>query len=165
MNDPGKYIRLFGTIFMAFLGAILALVLLFLGIRLVFGGLNELSWFTYVFAVFVLSVPTTIFITAFTIFFFRTKKLNSAVVRIISNVLFVLFFCAWIIFYVLDIIAFFRKGQIQIVDTHSWDMIFLTASISCLFFVGVLQALSSPKEQDWLERNKSKTPGGNITVL
>ncbi len=157
MIDPGKYIRLFGTLFLAFLGFIIGLILLFLGIRLVFGVLNELTWFTYVFAVFVLSVPATIFITAFTIFFFRTKKHNSSSVRLISFILFALFAGAWVVFYVMDMISFFTKGQTQIVDTHSWDTIFLTASISCLFIVGIIQALSAPKEQDWLERHTKRS--------
>ena len=155
MNDPEKYIRLTGILFLAFAGFILALILLFLGIRLVFGFVNELSWFSYVFSVFVLSVPATIFITAFTIFFFRTKKHPAGAIKVISSILFVLFFCAWIIFYVLDMIAFFREGQTQIVDTHSWEMIFLAASISCLFIVGVMQALNTPREQDWLSRHET----------
>ena len=153
MNDPGKYIRLFGTLILGFLGFILALILLFLGLRLVFGFVNELSWFTYVFSVFVLSVPATIFITAYTIFYFRTKKHPSKPVRLISSILFILFICAWIFFYISDMIAFFTKGQTQIVDTKSWNIIFVVASISCLFIVGIVQALSGPKEPDWLERS------------
>ena len=153
MNDPGKYIRLFGTLILGFLGFILALILLFLSLRLVFGFVNELSWFTYVFSVFVLSVPATIFITAYTIFYFRTKKHPSEAVRLISSILFIIFICAWIFFYISDMVAFFAKGQTQIVDTKSWNIIFVVASISCLFIVGIIQALSSPKELDWLERS------------
>ena len=152
MNDPGKYIRLFGTLVLSFIVFILVLILLFLGIRLVFGFVNELSWFTYVFSVFVLSVPATIFLTAYTIFYFRTKKHPSKAVRIISSILFVTFICAWVFFYISDMIAFFTKGQTQIVETKSWNIIFVVASISCLFIVGIIQALSAPKEQDWLER-------------
>jgi len=165
MNDPGKYIRLFGTLILGFVGFILSLILLFLAIRLVFGFVNELSWFTYVFSVFVLSVPAAIFITAFTIFFFRTKKHPSGSVRIFSTILFGLFLCAWAVFYVLDIIAFFKTGQTQIVETKSWDMIFITASISCLFVVGIMQALSTPKEEDWLERNKRRNIVDEINAL
>ena len=153
MNDPGKYIRLFGALILGFIGFILALILLFLGIRLVFGFVNELSWFTYVFSVFVLSVPASIFITAFAIYFFRTKKHPSKSIRIVSSVLFSIMIAAWVYFYVSDIIAFFSKGLTQIVDTKSWDLVHVAVSIGCLFLVGIMQALSGPKEPDWLERN------------
>lgn len=164
MNDPGKYIRLFATLLLGFIGFIVALILLFLGIRLVFGFVNELSWFTYVFSVFVLSVPAAIFITAFTIFYFRTRQHASKAVRIISSIIFGLFICAWIFVYISDMIAFFTKGQTQIVDTMSWNIIFVVASISCLFIMGIIQALSAPKEPDWLERNAKNNPLDNVSA-
>jgi hypothetical protein len=157
MSDPGKYIRLFGTLLLALLGFILSLILLFLGIRLVFGFVNELPWFSYVFSVFVLSVPAAIFITAFSIFFLRTRKHPSGLVRIFSLMSFVVFLLAWIVVYVLDMIAFFKTGQTQIVETKSWNMIFLAASVSCLFIIGVIQALSAPKEKDWLDRHEERS--------
>lgn len=165
MNDPGKYIRLFATLILGFIGFIIALILLFLGIRLVFGFVNELSWFTYVFSVFVLSVPATIFITAFTIFYFRTRQHPSRGIRIMSTIIFGVFICAWIFFYISDMIAFFTKAQTQIVDTKSWNIIYVVASISCLFIMGIIQALGAPKEPDWLERNAKNNPVDNISAL
>ena len=156
MNDSSKYIRLLGMLFLSVLGFLAALLLVFLGIRLLFGFVNQLSWITYVYTLFVISVPAVIFITAFIVFFYRTRSHPSKTARIISYILFVFFLTAWVIFYVLDMFLFFKKGQIQVVDYHSWNMIFLAANVACLFIVGVIQALSFTKEEDWLQRNKRK---------
>lgn len=153
-DDTGKYFRLFGMLFLAMIGFLVALTLLFLGIRLVFGLVNELPWISYVYILFILSVPAAIFITAFTVFCSRTRSHPFRPVRIISYVLFVVFLCAWAVFYIMDIVTFFRTTQTQIVDYNSWNLIFLTASVACLFIAGVIQALSSAKEEDWLARNK-----------
>lgn len=157
-DDPGKLIRLFGMLFLAVVGFLVAFILLFLGIRLLFGLVNELPWISYVYILFILSVPAAIFITAFTVFCSRTRSHPSRPVRIISFVLFVVFLCAWVVFYIMDIVTFFRTAQTQIVDYNSWDLIFLTANVACLFIVGVIQALSSAKEEDWLVRNKRDHP-------
>ena len=156
MNNSSKYIRLLGMLFLSVLGFLAALLLVFLGIRLLFGFVNQLSWITYVYTLFVISVPAVIFITAFIVFFYRTRSHSSKTARIISYILFVFFLTAWVIFYVLDMFLFFKKGQIQVVDYHSWNMIFLAANVACLFIVGVIQALSFTKEEDWLQRNKRK---------
>lgn len=154
MNDPGKYIRLSGILFLAVTGVLTALVLVFLGLRLLFGFVNELPWITYIYTLIILSVPAILFVTVFSIFFMRTRSHASRHIRIISYVLFICFLCAWIFFYINDIVTFYRTAQTQVGDYKSWNVIFLTASVACIFIVGIIQALSSPKEEDWVQRNK-----------
>jgi hypothetical protein len=154
MNDPNKYARLFGLLFLSALAFIITLVLLFLGMRLIFGLLNYMPWLTYVYTIVILAVPAAIFFTAFLIFFSRTKSHPSKPVRIISYTLFVLFLATWGLVFVIDMLDFFKKGRPQIEYYTSWNIFFLTASIACLFIVGVIQALSTRKEEDWLERYK-----------
>jgi hypothetical protein len=158
MNDAGKYIRLFWILFLAMTGFLIVLILLFLGLRLVMGLVNELPWISYIYTLFILSVPAAIFITAFSIYSYRTRSHPSGPVRIISYLLFGIFLCAWLVFYTMDIITFFRTSQTVIEPYKSWNLIFLSANVACLFIVGIIQALSSAKEEDWLERNKREHP-------
>jgi hypothetical protein len=153
MNDYGKYVRLFWMILLAIVCFLIAIVLLFLGARLVFGLVNALPWISFIYTLLILTVPAAIFITAFIIYFVRTRSHPSRPVRILSYFLFAVFLCAWLVFYTMDIITFFRTSQTQIEPYRSWDIIFLTANVACLFIVGILQALNSAKEEDWLERN------------
>ena len=154
MNDPGKYVRLSGMLLLLALGFLITLLLLFLALRLLFGFVNGLPWITYVYTLFLLSVPATIFLTAFIIFFIRTKKYPSVWVRFISFFFIILAVVSWIVFYIIDIISFFQNGDTGITDYKSWDLLFLFASVACIFFIGVLQALNEPKEDDWFERNR-----------
>lgn len=157
-DDSGKYMRLFGMLFLSVLVFLVALVLIFLGLRLVFGLVNQLPWTVYIYTLFVLSVPAAIFTTAFIIYFRRTRSHPSLPVRIISYVLFTAFLCMWLVFYVQDINTFFHTAQTQIVEYKSWGMIFLSANVACIFLVGVMQAFSSAEEEDWLDRTKKDNP-------
>ena len=154
MNDPAKYVKLFWLLLLSVIAVLGAMVLIFLGLRLVFGFVNELSWFTYVFALFVLSVPPAIFITAFIIYWVRTRAHPSTVARMVSYVIFALFLSAWLIQFSRDLISFFTMKLTPAVDYKSWDMVFIASSIAALFIVGIIQAFSSAKEEDWMERNK-----------
>jgi hypothetical protein len=154
-NDPGKYLRLFVTILLSVVGFIVALVLLFLLIRLFFGILSYIPWMAYVYILMILSVPAAIFVTAFIVFFKRTAIHPVKFVRLLSYTLFIAFLICWGIAYVWDMITFFRTGSTQIMTYKSWDLIFLTANVTCIFFIGVVQALTAVKEVDWMERKKS----------
>ncbi len=151
-NEPGKLLRLFFTIMIAVLGIITALVLLFLLMRLVFGLLSYVPWLEYLYVVFLISFPTAVFITAFSIFFKRTLHHKAQVVRYFSLAIIALFLISWVVFYVLDIIDFIRFQYTDIKDFRTYNMLFLFSNVAGIFFLGVAQALSSPKEKDWLEK-------------
>ena len=150
----GKYLRLFGTLLFTFLGFILALVLLFLGVRLFFGLLSYIPWFTYVYVIFIIIVPAALFISVYIIFARKTTTHPSPAIRIISYIIFGIALLAWITFFIMDMIIFFRHAYVQIEKYHSYDMIFLASNVACIFLVGVMQAFTTVKEKDWMDRNR-----------
>lgn len=158
MEDKfGKYFRLFGTIFFTFVGFLLLFLLVFAGLRLLFGFLDYVPWFVYVYMLFILAVPSALFITAHTIYFQRTTKHPSTPVRWISYVFFTVALIAWIVFFVLDLQLFFKHNYNDIAHYHTYNLLFLSLNVGGVFFIGVIQALSTEKEVDWMERHKGQT--------
>ena len=155
----GKYVRLFGTIFFAMLGFILAFILLLLGVRLIFGLLSFISWSAYVYTLFIMMVPAVLFISIFIIYFKRTSSHPSPFVRYISYSLFSIALIFWAIFFALDLITFFKHAYTDIEKYNGYNYIFLSANVATIFLVGVMQAFSAPKEKDWMERNREKENG------
>ena len=157
MEDQfGKYLRLFGTIFFSVIGFIIALVLLMLGIKLLFGLMSYIPWFTYVYMVFIILVPSGLFIPAYIIYFRRTVSHPSKIVRWGSYFIFSIAICTWAIFLVLDMITFFNYAYNAIGMYRSYDMLFLAANVACFFIVGVVQAFTAVKEKDWMERGNTQ---------
>ncbi|MDB5201317.1 MAG: hypothetical protein JWQ27_726 [Ferruginibacter sp.] len=148
----GKYLRLFGTIFLSFVGFLLAIVLLFLGIKLFFGLLTYVPWSVYVYMLFILTVPAALFINIYLVYFRRTKRHPSAPVRYISFALFIIALAAWVYFYIIDLKIFFTHSYQDIAKYNSYEMIFLAANVAMLFLIGIMQALTMEKEKDWLSR-------------
>lgn len=151
----GKYLRLFGSVFFLFIGILLILVSVFLGLRLLFGLMNYIPWMTYVYMIFILLVPSMLFITCYIIYFKRTAAHPNKAVRWISYSLFTIALIAWIIYCIMDIIIFSKHAYTAIAMYHSFNMIFLALNITCFFLVGVMQALTSAKEVDWMERQRT----------
>lgn len=147
-----KYIRLFGNIFFLFLGFILLLVIIVLGLRLFFGLLSYIPWISIIYSLFILLTPLCIFGTAFLVFFKRTFRHPSASVRVISYIFFTGILLCWLGFTVYDLLTFF-KHQYQSIDKYySYNLLFLTINVFGLFAIGIMQALSLPKEVDWMDR-------------
>lgn len=157
MEDQfGKYLRLFGSIFLLALGTIVALILILLGIRLLFGLMSYIPWVTYIFTLFIILVPATLFITAFIIYFKKTFSHPDKIVRWISYFLFSAALIAWIVFLFSDMLIFYKHAYTSIGLYNSYDMIFLASNVACIFLVGVMQALTTAKEKDWLEKRNSR---------
>ncbi len=157
MDDQfGKYLRLFGSLFFLVIGFIFALILLLIGVRLLFGLMSYIPWFTYVYIIFILLVPSVLFITAYLIYFKRTARHPNKIVKWISYLLFSAALIAWMISLVLDIGIFYKHAYTSIGMYYSYDMIFLIANVACFFLVGVMQAFTTNKEVDWMERDRSK---------
>ena len=153
-NEPGKLLRLFFLMLGAVLGIVAILLLLFLLMRVVFGVLTYLPWLEYLYVIFILSVPSAIFLTAFSVFFNRTRKHPAKFVKAVSLVIISLFLAAWAVFYVWDIITFIRFQYTEISHFKSYNMLFLFSNVACIFFLGVAQALSMPAEKDWMDRRR-----------
>ena len=153
MEDNGKYLRLFGTLFFSFIGFIAAFVLLMLGIRLVFGMLVYIPWVSYVYLAFILIVPAALFVSGFIIYFRRTRTHPSKTMRGISYFIFSAALLIWGYVFISDMIVFFKHGYQAIEKYKSYEMIFLAANVACFFLVGIMQAFTTEKEKDWMERS------------
>ncbi|MEI2750179.1 MAG: hypothetical protein V9E88_15640 [Ferruginibacter sp.] len=154
-DQQGKYLRLFGTMFFVFIGFIVSILLVLTGLRFFFGLFKFIPWFTYIYIVFILLVPSALFISVYLIYFKRSKFHPSKSVRIISNVFFITALACWAFCLGRDMITFFQKGYTDIGRYFSYNMIFLVANVAGIFLIGVLQALTTAKEKDWMERNQA----------
>lgn len=147
-----RYSKLYFLIFLLFLSVpvIIALIIAtFYG----FSKVLSMAPVDVVFELLIMSIPCAIFASAYYIFFRRTKFHPSAVVRVISRTLFVIGFCLAISFLVLDIITYFHK-RIDVGDYRSFNMWYLAGNIGGLFIIGIMQAFTTEKEKDWMERGK-----------
>jgi len=143
--------------------------LLFLSIPVVFGlviatfyGFSKMISSAPVdiaFELLVISVPASVFATVYYIFFTRTKRHPSALVRFISKTLFIIGFSIAIVFLVLDIITYFHKPENDVTNYRCFNIFFLAGNVGGLFLVAILQAFTTEKEKDWLEKRKAKEPG------
>ncbi len=147
-----KYLRLFGNIFFLFLGFVLAFILVIVAFRLLFGLLSFIPWLRVLYMLFILMMPVCIFGTAFLVFFKRTATHNSKPVKIISYIIFTAILLSWAILTIYDLVTFFKFHYISIDKYYTYNLLFLSINIFCIFGVGVMQALSTPKEVDWMER-------------
>ena len=156
MGDQfGKFIRLFGNIFFSFIGFIVLISLLLLGLRFFMGALDYLSWLRYFYLSLMLLIPSVLFITVFTIFFKRTKFHPSKPVRIISDTIFISAILSWLVVLGFDSIQFLKHGYPDIDKYYSYNMLYLVINVATIFIVGVIQALTTAKEKDWMEKHFS----------
>ncbi len=151
----GKFIRLFGNIFFSAIGFILLIVFFLLGLRLVLGAIDYIPWISFVYMSFMLLIPATLFVTVFVIFYKRTKIHPVKIVRWLSNIIFLLAISSWIIILVNDGITFFKNGYPDIDKYFSYNLLFLVINVGVIFFTGVIQALSTAKEKDWMDKHVS----------
>ena len=155
-NDTGaKYIRLFGTIFFCFIGFLLALVVLFFIMRFVFGMLSYLPFLNTIYLFIMVLVPSTLFISIFVIYFKRTKKVASKPVKYISFTFFVLLIVAWIAALGFDVFTFFTKHYTDIQYYKSFNLVLIGSSVFFIFLTGIIQALATPPEKDWMDRKNN----------
>ncbi len=154
MDDNGKYLRLFGTLFFMFIGFILGIVIILLALKFFFGLLSYIPGVVHLFTLFIICVPAALFISVYLIFFKRTGSHPSAPARMVSYILFTVALAAWAFFFVKDIIIFFRHFYTTVGEYMSYDLFFLSGNVFLIFLVGIIQALTVKKESDWLERKR-----------
>jgi hypothetical protein len=146
-----KYTKLYILIF-----------LLFLSIPVIFG-LVMVSLYQFsklissrpvdmLFELAVMAIPIAVFSTAYIIFFRRTKQHPSKIVRSISYFLFIVALCYCTIVLVLDMYSFFTTKGHVITDYYSFSLLCLAGNIALLFIIGLLQAFTTAKEKDWMDR-------------
>ncbi|RYD70417.1 MAG: hypothetical protein EOP53_25465 [Sphingobacteriales bacterium] len=157
MEDKfAKYLQLTNRLVIILVVFVATLLLVLFGLRLAFGLLDSMPWFRYLFILFIIMVPTILFITVFGVYFSRTKKHPSAFVRYLSWGLFSIALITWFYFLVTDMITFFKTGSQEIASYHSYSVFFLAGSVALIFIVGIIQALSLAKEKDWMEKRNER---------
>lgn len=150
-----KFIRYSKLYFLVFL--------LFLSVPVIIGLIIASLWgfskvissapMDVVFELLIMSIPCAIFASAEYIFFRRTRFHPSNVVRVISRVLLAIGFCLAIIFLIMDIITYFHK-PVDVNDYRSFNMWYLVGNIGGLFLVAIVQAFTTQKEKDWMDRSR-----------
>ena len=150
-----KYSKLYFLIF-----------LLFLSIPVIFGSVMALLYgvsklvsskpVDILFELVVISIPPAVFATVYYIFIKRTKNHPSAIVKVISQLFFIIGFGCSIVLLAMDILDYFNKGIHDITSYKSFSLLFLAGNIAAFFLIAILQAFTTKKEVDWMEKRKRK---------
>ena len=148
-----KYSKLYGYIFFVLFAFVIGVALL---IATFYGFSKILSSrpVDVAFELIVIAIPAIVFSTAYIIFFKRTKSHPNKVVKYISYLLFIaaLTYCS--IGLIWTIKDYFTLKSSSIVDYHTFKLVFLAGNVALLFIIAIMQALSTEKEVDWMERKK-----------
>ncbi|MBL0183999.1 MAG: hypothetical protein IPP96_17645 [Chitinophagaceae bacterium] len=148
-----KYSKLYALIFLLFLSVpvIIGLAIFF------FWGFSKLvssSIVDVIFGLGIITIPPALFSTVHLIFYKRTKRHPAVWVRYISYP----FFAVGIVFsiYVLmtDLIAFFSYYSTDIASYNCYSLIYMAGNIAGLFIIALMQAFTTNKEVDWMDRHR-----------
>lgn len=109
----------------------------------------------------VVVIPPALFGAVYYIFFSRTKMHPSRFVKIISQLLFILAFCVCMLVLVTDLLYYFKltAGTYDIGYFSSYSIAFLAGNIALLFIIALLQAFTTGKEDDWMEKRNKRLAG------
>ncbi len=151
-----KYFNLSLKLFFTFLAFIVALIIILVGLKFMFGLLDQIPWFVLVYMLFIVMVPAALFISIFLIYFRRTRFHPSVAVRAISYTVFSFALLLWAGLFVMDLIHFFKKESREIGGYYSYNIFLLTGSVVLIFLVGIMQALSTEKEKDWMDKRHDR---------
>ena len=148
-----KYSKLYALIFLLFL-----CVPVLLGLTIAaFYGISKLVSSTIadiVFGLGVVSLAPAVFMTVYYIFFKRTKKHPAQAVKIISYILFIIGFVTSLVVLVLDMISFFTRFNTDITGYHGLSLTYLAGNVGALFLIAIVQAFTTNKEVDWMDRKR-----------
>ena len=148
-----KYSKLYALIFLLFLCVPVLLGL----IVAAFYGISKLVSSTIADITFGLAVVTlapAVFSAVYVIFFKRTKMHPLAAVRIISKALFVIGIAISLVLLIIDMISFFTKFNTDITGYYGLSLTYLAGNVAVLFLIAIVQAFTTSKEVDWMERNR-----------
>jgi hypothetical protein len=79
-------------------------------------------------------------------------------VRAISYTVFSFALLLWAGLFVMDLVHFFKKESREIGGYYSYNIFLLTGSVVLIFLVGIMQALSTEKEKDWMDKRHEREP-------
>lgn len=148
-----KYSKLYFLIFLMFLA-----VPVMLGIVVAaFYGISKLvssSIVDIVFGLGVITLAPALFSAVYVIFFKRTRKHPVAAVRIVSKILFAAGILISAFVLITDMISFFTKFNIDITNYRCFSLVYMAGNVAALFLIAIIQAFTTKKEVDWMERNR-----------
>jgi hypothetical protein len=148
-----KYSKLYALIFLLFL-----CVPILLGLVIVaFYGISKLVSSTVAditFGLGVVSLAPAVFMTVYYIFFVRTKKHPEPTVKIVSQIIFVAGFLISLVVLVFDMISFFTKFNTDIGRYYGLGLTYLAGNVAMLFLIAIVQAFTTKKEVDWMDRKR-----------
>ena len=149
-----KYSKLYVLIFLLFLS-----VPVFIGLAIfVFWGFSKMVSSTVmdiIFGLGIVTIPPAVFLTAYLVFFKRTKQHPAKWVRYLSYVVFAAGFILGIYVLIADLIRFFRQYSTDIASYQAYSLEYMAGNISTLFIIALLQAFTTQKEVDWMDRHRS----------
>lgn len=149
-----RYTKLYIYIFLLFL-SIPVILILFLGIAYGFSKLIPARPAEKIFQVVLMAITSAIFFASYYLMIRKTRFHPSKAVKIISYILLVL--GAGFLMYVLvsEFMHMFKKG----LDRGLFSVVFLAVNFGLLFIVAVIQAATTQKEKDWMEKVKDREKG------
>ncbi|MEI7735143.1 MAG: hypothetical protein WCI49_06730 [Ferruginibacter sp.] len=150
-----KYSKLYLLIFLLFLAVPVVLGSL-AGLMYGFSKLVSSSIVDMIFELVVVVLPVAVFSTVYYIFFKRTKYHPAVAVKIISQLLFILGFLYCCITLVMGIRQYFTIKIHDITGYSTYSLLFLAGNIGMLFFLAIIQAFTTDKEEDWMEKRRKK---------
>ncbi len=150
-----KYSKLYILIFLLFL-SVPVLFGVVIAVMYGFSKLVSSSMVDVAFELLVISIPPAVFATVYYIFIRRTKRHPSAVVKVVSQVLFIIAFCCSMAIMALSMIDYFKLKFYAITDYPSFHLLFLAGNIGLLFLLAIIQAFTTTKEEDWMEKRKKR---------
>ena len=157
-DNLSKFLKIAGLVLLSLMAFVLAIVLIILGLRTLFGLFGHMTWVVLVYKMVILVLPAALFIMVYLLFFRVTRRHVSKWARLVSYFLFSVAILSWVYAYGTDLLGFIRKSSADISagstvrDYLSYNSYFLSAHVLCLILTGVLQALAAPDEKDWLEK-------------
>jgi hypothetical protein len=146
-----KYTKLYALIFLLFL-CIPITIAFIVGVFYGFSKLVFSKPADIIFNLFIISLPLAVFGSVYYIFFRRTKTHPAKAVRIISYILFIAAFVIALFFFISDVIIFSNKSYNSIDHYNSFTLSFLAGNVGLLFLIAIIQAFTTKKEKDWMER-------------
>ncbi|MGB5008061.1 MAG: hypothetical protein WBO39_14070 [Ferruginibacter sp.] len=148
-----KYSKLYALIFLLFLSVPVTLGL----IVAAFYGISKLvssSVADIIFGLGVVTLAPALFSAVYVIFFKRTKSHPVAWVRILSKIFFVAGIGVSLFVLVTDMIKFFTRFNTDIAGYNCFTLTYLAANVGGLFLIAIIQAFSTNKEVDWMDRKR-----------
>jgi hypothetical protein len=150
-----RFTKLYILIFLMFL-SIPVTIALIIGVFYGFSKIIASGPADIIFQLLIICLPPAVFSSAYVIFFKRTKRHPSSVIRICSYILFVIGLACSAFLLTRDIIAFFTMPEYDVADYRCFSIWFLAGNIGALFLIAIVQAFTTNKEKDWIEKAKEK---------